>query len=214
MDSTSGESAQAADLPNTPQAQAATPEPQAGDGHDESLSLEEARKLRREAANLRKRLQAYEEAEKQAQEAKLSEIEKLQKQHADMQARHETQSRAAQERIIRYEIKLAAHSAHVIDPDAVVKLLDWSELEFDDDGLPTNVDKLVARLLESKPYLVGNSQNSQAASTAAPSDLAARAHAPALPAMNPGRTQIASPHTRPQGQIPRLSDIFGPPGQK
>jgi hypothetical protein len=53
---------------------------------EETISLEEAKKLRREAQSLRGRLAKFEEAEKQRQEAELSELDKLKKQLAEKEA--------------------------------------------------------------------------------------------------------------------------------
>src|SRR5947209_5684008 len=78
--------------PTAPQPQAGntTPtEPQAGESHNtaEQISLDEARKLRSEANNLRKRLKAFEDAEQAARDAQLSEVERVKKLHADAEAK-------------------------------------------------------------------------------------------------------------------------------
>lgn len=87
--------------------------------------------------------------------ATLNETQKLQKQLAKMQADHDTLSKSSQERIINYEVRLQAAQAGIVDPDAAAKLLDWSQIEYDDHGQPTNVEKLLKDLLKAKPYLVG-----------------------------------------------------------
>src|SRR2546430_219131 len=66
-----------------------TSEPQAGEGTNETISLEEAKKLRSEAASLRKRLKAFEDAEAKAKEAQLSEQQKLENRLAELHAQHE-----------------------------------------------------------------------------------------------------------------------------
>ncbi len=175
------------------------PEPLAGEGQSEQFSLEEARKLRSEAANLRKRMKAYEDAEQAAKDAQLSEVERLKKQQGDLQAQHETYVRQAQERIVRYEVERQAAKLGIIDTDAAAKLIDWAELEYDDDGTPKNAEKVLQALLKAKPYLAGQQQQQAGQGGTG---------TPAIPAMNPGRSTIQPPTTLPPGQIPRLSDVY------
>lgn len=44
----------------------------------------------------------------------------------------------------------------VVDPEAVLTLLDRSTLELDDDGAPKNIAQAMDSLLTAKPYLVGD----------------------------------------------------------
>ncbi len=176
------------------------PELQAGDGQ-EAISLEEAKKLRKEAQALRNRLKGYEDADAAAQAAKLSETERLQQQHAKLQADHDTAVRQYQERLVRYEVEKQALKAGV-RPEAVedaAKLLDWSELEFHDDGSPKNAEDLLKKLLKNKPYLAASP-----ASTEPP----AQPGTPTIPAMNPGRSSIPSPNQLTPGKRYKLSDLL------
>lgn len=183
---------------NTPQAGDVTsPDPQAGEGQ-ESISLEEARKLRSEAKNLRSRLKNFEDAENKAKEAQLSEIELSKKQYSELQATHNEYVARMQARIVRYEVERQASKLGIIDPDAAARLLDPAELEYDDDGLPTNSEKLLKDLIKNKSYL---------ASTPTPSSTSGT-KSPALPAMNPGRTNIQPPTAPAQTRIPRMADIY------
>jgi hypothetical protein len=181
----------------TPQPQAGTPstEPQAGES--QTISLEEAKKLRSEAQNLRKRMKAYEDAERQVQEAQLSETERLKKQHSDLQAQHDTYTRQMQERIVRYEVERQATQLGIIDPDAAVRLLDWSELEYDEQGTPTNTEKLLQALIKKRTYLAPSAQQ----------ETPARVGAPVIPAMNPGRSTLSAPNSLPPGKHMTLKDV-------
>ena len=88
-----------ADASVTTPAQAATitsPDAQAADGNNEPISLDEAKKLRQEAASLRKRekdvlaqLKAYQDKEQATKDAELSEVERVNKQYADLQEQQE-----------------------------------------------------------------------------------------------------------------------------
>lgn len=200
MTNTTPEGTQAASSETTPGGQSTqtttTPEPQAGDGSPEQISIEEARKLRREAQQLRQRLKTFEEAEAAQKAAQLTETERLQQQYAKLQTEHTDTLRNYQERLVRYEIEKQAAKVG-IRPEAAedaVKLLDWSALEFDEDGSPKNAAELLKQLLKAKPYLAAAPQPQQAAT-------------PAVPAMNPGRASLAAPNKVP-GKIPRLYEVW------
>ncbi len=146
-----------ADTSGDTSAQAATQttsEPQAGD--DQQISLEEAKKLRSEAASLRKRMKAFEDAQAAADQAKLTDQERLQKQLADTQAALNEKELAIQDRVIRYEVQLQAAElgANPRHLDKIARLIDRSDLEFDDDGMPKNVKVLLEKLFKEMPELL------------------------------------------------------------
>jgi len=119
----------------------------------ETISLEEAKKLRSEAASLRRRLKELEDAKRAAEDAKLSEAERLQNRLAELEREQAMYQQERQERTVRYEVMLAASRLGCVDPEAAFQLLDWASLEFEDDGKPKNVDKALADLLAKRPYL-------------------------------------------------------------
>lgn len=187
-----------------------TPDAQAADG-SEYISLDEARKLRSEAANLRKRMKAFEDAEQAARDAQLSEVERTKKQHADLQAEHETYRRTAQERIVRYEVAMQAQKLGIIHPDAAAKLLDWSELEYDEDGTPKNADKLLEKLLKTMPYLARANEPATPAPTQ-PTQATPAPVTPTIPAMNPGRSSFNAAANAPKpGVKPSWNDVYKRP---
>src|SRR5579875_1764872 len=215
-----GEATPAVTAPTAPQPQAGntTPaEPQAGEPQsNEPISLEEAKKLRSEAQALRKRekdiaaqLKAYQDKEQAERDAQLSEVERAKKQYADLQARHEQEVANYRERLVRYEVERTALSLNIVDPDAAARLIDWSELEFDEDGTPRNARKLLEQLVKAKPYLIKAEPPQQAAPT--PAQSAPTPPVPAVPAMNPGRAQITPPSQLPTGRIPSLSEAYQRP---
>lgn len=189
----------------TPASQGATPQTKPTTTLEEALAriaeLEHSHKNAREQADRQaKKLSAYEKAEQEAKDAQLSEIERIRKQHAELQAQHDTYTRQAQERIVRYEVERQAAKLGIIDPDAAARLLDRSELEVDDTGMPTNAEKLLEKLVKQKPYLVA--QNAQQPATPARVNAA-----PAVPAMNPGRTNIEPPDALPPGKM-SIADAY------
>lgn len=156
--------------------------------------LEHAHKNAREQADRQaKKLTAYEKAEQEKKDAELSEIDRIKKQHAELQSQHDAYTKQMHERVIRYEVERQAAKLGIIDPEAATKLLEWSELEYGEDGTPTNAEKLLEKLVKHKPYLAPK-QEAPAPSTPARGT-------PAIPAMNPGRSQIAPPDSLPPGKL-------------
>ncbi len=232
MENTTSSDASATQTPETPatgntaSAGATPPKP--------ALTLEEALKkiadlehshtnAKEELTRHRSKLSAYEKAEKEAEaakkaaeEAQLSEIERVNNRYAELQAQYDSLVREAQEQRVRGTIERAAASLRIVDPEAAVRLIDWAELEFDDNGTPTNVDTLLEALIKKKTYLAPqDAGQSQPSTNAAPATAQAmRPATPAIPAMNPGRSTIPAPGSRLPGKIPRLSDpgVLVPPG--
>ncbi len=130
-------------------------------------AADEAARYRTQLRDAQKLIADFQAKEKAAADAQLSEVERAQKQAAEWQQKHADTTRAMQERIIGLTIQLQASKLNIIDPDAAVKLMDWSQLEFDDDGTPTNADKVLADMVKVRPYLVAApSQTAQAGTTA------------------------------------------------
>ena len=127
-----------------------TTEPQGG---EEKFDVEYVRGLRKEAAQYRTRLKALEDAQKAADDAKLSDQEKLQKRLAELEKAAAEASSNLQQRVMEYEVKLAASRLGIVDPDAAWRLIDASSLEFDESGKPKNLDRVLNELLKDKPWL-------------------------------------------------------------
>lgn len=157
--------------------------------------LEHAHKNAREQADRQaKKLTQYEKAEQDKRDAELSEIERIKKQNTELQSQHEAYTKAMQERIVSYEVQAQAAKLGIIDPEAASKLMDWSQLEFDESGTPTNADKVLEKLIKSKPYLAPPKQEP-------PATTPASKQIPAIPAMNPGRSQITPADSLPPGPM-------------
>ncbi len=192
------DSAQAATTQTASNAQAAT--------DSEQITLEEARRLRSEAVNLRKRekeaqaaLKVYQDAEQVAKDAQLPEIERLKKVAADLQAEHDQlAAELVTARVNQDVAKYAGKLNFIVSPDLLAKLIDWEAVEFDDAGKPTNVEKLLEKLAKNAPDLVKKEQQQQGA--------------PPLPGMSPdraayGRSSIQRPGTPTPGQRPSWDDV-------
>lgn len=139
----------------TPQA-----EPQAGEPKTSLSAADYERivaELRKENANHRTKLNKFELDEKARTEAQMTEQQKKDKQLADLQAQHEEHIRATLERTINYEVKLQA-AALGVNPkrlDYVARLIEWEDIDTDDQGNPTNIKELLSKLVQDVPELLG-----------------------------------------------------------
>lgn len=193
-----------------------------------SLTLEEALKklaelehshgnAKEELDRHRKKLSSYEKLEKEqaeakrlADEAQLSEIDRVKKQHAQEQSEKNALLLELQETKIHHAVERYARELHFTYPEIAVSLLNRAELEFEDNGTPKNVKQLLEKLAKAMPKLVEEPAPAPAApppSASSTPTAPARPSTPAIPAMNPGRTQIAPPGSNPPGRPIRLSDI-------
>lgn len=159
--------------------------------------------LRKENAAHRKKLEAFEQAQKDADLAKLGETEKLQKQHGDLQSKYAELEARYQERVIKSEFQVQAAALGIVHPERVYRLVDTSELEFDDDGLPKNAKALIENLLKEMPELTGTKQEPPAQQQ--------QPKPPTVPAMNPGRSSIQQPGQGTPGRIPSWNEVYKRP---
>jgi hypothetical protein len=155
---------------------------------------EQATRHGKDLTAAQKELAAYKEKERLAQEAQLSEVQKLAKQKEEAEQRYQQEHKQH----INALVKLAAQSKGIIDPDLAALAIEKS-LEFGDDGMPSNLDKLLDDLLKNKPYL--------AAKPAEPATNTQQ-RPPMTPANNPGRSTIIQPGQLPPSQWPKLGDIL------
>lgn len=161
--------------------------------------LERHRKFRDKYDEQQKKAEA---AKKAAEEAQLSEIERVKKQYGEA----EQQIQRYKQELIAAQVRMAAQAKGIIDPD-LAALAIQSSLEYGEDGMPTNVDKALDALLKNKPYLAP----APAEPPAQPAPTPAQA-APTIPAWNvSGRSQLAPPTVTPPGKPPRLADVHKRP---
>ena len=155
-----------------PLPQAGNPEPQAGDGSTEPISLEAAKKLRSENANLRARekeqatlLAELKTFKEQTEAAQLSDTEKRDRafkqrdqQISELQASLSARDLQLQEERNYNALYRAGRTAGIHEETALadaIRLVDTSALEHDDNGKPTNADDLMKQLVKTRPWLTG-----------------------------------------------------------
>lgn len=123
------------------QSQADNQSSQAGDG---AFSLEEAKKLRSENAQLRKRAKEAEDAKTTLENAKLSDQEKLVKERDALKAERDSLKSEAQ----TYKAQQAAQAAGALYPDMVA-----SKIPAEAMADKRELDKVIAQLKAEYPAL-------------------------------------------------------------
>jgi hypothetical protein len=143
-----------------------TPDGQAPEGtrddQSQSMSPEEAQKLRREAAERRVQLR---QAEKEREELR-SRLEALEEQgkteeqrKADAAAKAEQRAQDAEQRAreaeLRSAVALRAPSMEIVDAKAALRLMDQSAVSFGKDGSvdQESIDAALSKLLDDFPFL-------------------------------------------------------------
>ena len=152
--------------------------------------------LRKENASHRADLKKYKDDEAARAQAQMSELEKAQKQAADLQEQQEALAAELFEARVRQDVADKISKFNFIPSARTIAnllLADDDAIEFED-GRPTNIEKLLGDLAKREPDLVKPAQAQQQ-----------QPGTPTIPAMNPGRSSITQPGQQP-GRIPRLSD--------
>jgi hypothetical protein len=148
--------------PGTPAPPGGSPTPAAQTGDDaEEIKdpgalLRSYRALQAAEKTQRNRLAQLEAAAKRAEDAKLSDQERLHKRVAELEGAAQTAARAQQETVLRYEVQLQAARLNIVDPDVAAKLLDMSQVTYDAAGQPQGVEAALEALIADKPYLIAS----------------------------------------------------------
>lgn len=135
-------------------------EPNNSDDGDQPISLEEARKLRRENAGYRTKVREFEKAEQEREREKLSEAERLKAEREDFEKERTAFEQRQKDTRTHDAVTAAARKLGYRDPSDALRLLDESKLDLADDGSPTNAEQLLKELAESKDYLLGPTSGS------------------------------------------------------
>jgi len=111
------------------------------------------KKANREAADRRKKLDAFEAAEAVRDAAALTELETAQKAATDAQAERDAMIAQVEKATIRHAVEMAAIELQFIDPSDAYALSDLSDVTVED-GKVAGVDDALKALKKSKPHLV------------------------------------------------------------
>lgn len=136
------------------EAQAAT---EAGESSSqpESISLEEAKKLRSEAKSLRTRLKAFEDAEATRTEADKSAEQRAADRITALETELEAERSARRAMTLQQTAVSTARRLGFRDPELAARLIQAEDVEFGDDGTPQNVEKLLGGISKEYPNLIG-----------------------------------------------------------
>lgn len=149
-----------------------TAAPATGDAGIPALPTpEEWAQAQQSIANLDKALRAM-RAERDEQvraardeaKSKMTEAEAKEQELAELRGLAEEWQVERASLFLENEVSRLAVKHGIIDPDVVVRLIDWEELEFED-GRPVNTEAVVTAIIREKPYLRGQSQTQQARAT-------------------------------------------------
>jgi hypothetical protein len=165
-------------------AEAAAHDAQGAD--EERFDAAYVRRLRAEAAEYRRKLRELERELKQRDEEKLSETERMRLRLSELEKELTQRELLIREHTLRYETMLRARELGIIDPDAAYRLLDLAEVEYDESGRPTNIERLLRELVRKRPYLVGHSAS----------------------ATNPSRTTISLEDALKSGDLEAINRAF------
>lgn len=125
----------------------------------------EAAKHRTELRDTKKHLQELEQKLKERDDAEKTELQKATEKSTVLEA----QIAKAEEKVRRLNIQNAvvtkAMKLDIVDPDAAFRLLDIDAVEFDGDT-PSNIEDLLTKLVEDKPYLVSKAPAARPAKVA------------------------------------------------
>jgi len=126
----------------------------------ETFSKDYVRELRQESASYRTRAQEAERIAKEATDKAKADLETAENKVKEA-------ATAAEQRIIRAEMKAAAIKAGMVDLDGL-KLADLSGVKLNEAGEVEGADELMAALKEAKPYLFASSQSTSQTSQKPP----------------------------------------------
>jgi hypothetical protein len=107
-----------------------------------------ARELAKDKAALERRLQ--EVADKD-----LDEQTKKDRRLAELETERTVLLQERQRTMVTMEVNRLQPKMGLVDVDATSRLLDWGQIEYGDDGKPSNIEDLVRDLLRDKPYMGG-----------------------------------------------------------
>ncbi|MFN2465391.1 MAG: hypothetical protein ABR598_03895 [Candidatus Dormibacteria bacterium] len=111
----------------------------------------ERRRANRLEAENRKMAQRLKEID----DLKLTETERLTKEKADLERQKEEFERERVQTRVRNAIESGARKADFADPEDAHRFIDLEDVEYDKEGQPKNIKKLLDELLEKRPYLAG-----------------------------------------------------------
>lgn len=113
------------------------------------------KKANLESAQRRIKLKELEEFKTKIDSERMDNVERLQSERDTWQNKYAALEREHQEFKVKTKFSEISSQMGIVDPDVVSKLVNWADIEYDDSGMPTNIQNLLKDLIEKKPYLAG-----------------------------------------------------------
>jgi len=107
-----------------------------------------AREIGKEKLALERRLQEIADKD-------LDETTKKDRRLSELESERTVLLQERQRTMVTMEVNRLQPKMGLVDVDAASRLLDWDQIEYGDDGKPSNVEDLMRDLLRDKPYLGG-----------------------------------------------------------
>jgi len=107
---------------------------------------------------------SFEEAEalikkaRDTEEASKSELQKAQERAAELEKRIEAEAAMRKEMATSHEVATTANKLGIVDSDVAYRLIDKESIEYDDKGKPSNIEALLKKLAQDKPYLLAGNK--------------------------------------------------------
>ena len=160
-DAKADEQPQAGTTTDDPAQAATTTEQSQADGAEESKSEDpELKRARAEAAKYRTELRKFQKAEEERKQAEMTEAEKLAARQKALEEREAAFSQSQRDFTAKSQvIEEARKAGFKVSPERVFALVK-SDIEFNDDGSPTNVRDVVTALAQAEPGLIGAANGS------------------------------------------------------
>lgn len=110
-----------------------------------------------EAKSHREKATELDTLKQQIENEKLSEKERLEKRLAALQKTHDEHVLATQERLVNAELRAVAAALGIKYPDKAIRLIERADLEYAEDGTPSNTRAVLETLIREMPELAGKS---------------------------------------------------------
>src|SRR2546423_6845282 len=125
----------------------------------------EAKEHREKATELAKFKAEIDARNMSDEEKRQAERQNLEKQLADLQKERESATRQTQKLRVTNEVFKHGQRLNIIDLDAADRLLDDSQIEYDDSGNPSNIEALLKTLVKERSWLVGKQAQTSGGAT-------------------------------------------------
>jgi hypothetical protein len=135
------------------------------DAKNHRLKIQELGSNSGELTELRKFKEQADAKNLSDEEKRQLERQNLEKQLAEIQKEKESALRQTQELRVTNEVFKHGQRLNIIDLDAATKLLDSSQIEYDDSGNPSNIEALLKTLVKERSWLVGRQQQTSGGAT-------------------------------------------------